>query len=101
MKTVRAATGPRVTRVPGRWSPNGLPISSACLNSVLPFADIEDMTLTLRDRDVDRLGAVRAQRAATNLNSAIDAARRLLNTVDDPDVRRLAESFLARQQLAH
>ena len=59
------------------------------------------MTLTLRDPDVDRLSAVRAQRTAADLTSAIDAARRLLNTVDDPDVRRLAESFLARQQLAH
>src|SRR3954452_22413216 len=59
------------------------------------------MTLTLRDPDVDRLTAVRAQRTVANLNSAMDAARRLLNTVDDPDVRRLAESFLARQQLAH
>jgi len=59
------------------------------------------MTQTLRDRDVDRLGAVRTQRTAANMTSAIDAAWRLLNTVDDPDVRRLAESFLARQQIAH
>jgi len=58
------------------------------------------MTLTLRDRDVDRLSAVRAQRTDVNVTSAIDAARRLLNTVDDPDIRRLAESFLARQQIA-
>jgi len=59
------------------------------------------MTQTLRDRDVDRLSAVRTQRTAANVTSAIDAALRLLNTVDDPDVRRLAESFLARQQIAH
>jgi len=58
------------------------------------------MTERLRAGELDRLGAIRTQRTAANLASAIDAARRLLNTVDDPDVRRLAASFIARQQIA-
>jgi hypothetical protein len=59
------------------------------------------MTESLLAGEVDRLGAMRTQRAAANVASAIDAASRLLKTVDDPDVRRLAESFLDRQQIAH
>lgn len=70
------------------------------LNAVRRPADAEDMTERLRAGELDRLGAIRTQRTAANLASAIDAARRLLNTVDDPDVRRLAASFIARQQIA-
>ena len=54
----------------------------------------------IREREIARLARTHPDHSHTHVARAVDAAWRLLRTIDDPNLRMVAASFVARQQLS-
>jgi len=53
----------------------------------------------IREREIARLLRTHPERSDAHIAGAVDAAWHLFRTIDDPDARMIAASFVARQQL--